>query len=130
MYVREQDTTLEQLAVAMTAESMTETTTSDSTVCREELMLLNESTRVSRITLLPGGRLASRTLDNSVVQWMVVTGNGRVRIAQGERMVTTGDYILIPSMALHAAEVVGDEPLVLTEVRIRTLGDANEGIKM
>ena len=122
MYVREQDTTREQLAVAMTAESMTETITPDPAVCREELILLNKSTRVSRITLLPGRQLPWRKLDDEVVQWVIGAGEARVQIAQCERTATAGDHILIPPMASHSLEAVGDNPLVMTEVSIRVKG--------
>ena len=117
MYVQKQETTLEQLAAAMTVESMTEITNTVPDLCREELILLNKSTRVSRITLLPGRQLPLRKLDDEVVQWIFATGTGLVQIAQCQRMATAGDHILIPPMASHAVEAIGDTPLVMTEVR-------------
>ncbi len=117
MHVRENDTTMENLAAAMTAQSMTETTNRIPAFCREELMMLGESTRVSRITLLSGGRLPFRKLDNAVVQWVVASGSARVWIAQSERTVKAGDHVLIPPMATHAVEAFGYDPLVMTEVR-------------
>ena len=117
MYVQKQETTLEDLAAAMTVESMTETTADAPGTCREELVLLNKSTRVSRITILPGGRLALRKLDDEVVQWIVATGTGLVRIAHCQQTATAGDHVLIPPMASHSLEAVGDDPLVMTEVR-------------
>jgi len=117
MYVQKHETTLEQLAAALTVESMTETASNTPDICREELILLNKSTRVSRITLLPGRQLPWRKLDDEVVQWIVAAGTARVQIARCERTATAGDHILIPPMASHAVEAIGDAPFVMTEVR-------------
>ncbi|PJB80597.1 MAG: hypothetical protein CO090_04145 [Acidobacteria bacterium CG_4_9_14_3_um_filter_49_7] len=117
MYGQKHETILEELAAAMTVESMSETTNNTPDYCREELILLNKSTRVSRITLLPGRHLPLRKLDDEVVQWIVATGTGLVRIAHCQRTATAGDHVLIPPMASHSLEAVGDNPLVMTEVR-------------
>jgi len=106
MYGQKHETILEELAAAMTVESMSETTNNTPDYCR-----------VSRITLLPGRHLPLRKLDDEVVQWIVATGTGLVRIAHCQRTATAGDHVLIPPMASHSLEAVGDNPLVMTEVR-------------
>jgi mannose-6-phosphate isomerase-like protein (cupin superfamily) len=80
---------------------------------------LNERNyRVKRITVEPGRRLSLQKHKQRSENWVIVAGNGRVRVDATERDISVGDTVSIPLGAVHRVENTGTDQLVIIETQL------------
>ena len=84
---------------------------------KEETIFENGHTRVTRITIPRGGRIALRREPETVMQWFVTQGRARISIGHMVKVIWKGDTAFVPPGKVHGLENPGSQELILTEVR-------------
>lgn len=74
--------------------------------------------RIHRLVVKPGARLDPHPHDHHAVQWVVVSGTGRVTRDEAIFSIAADDSVFIPPRAPHALENPGRAPLCVIEVQV------------
>ncbi|MEZ4319789.1 MAG: mannose-1-phosphate guanylyltransferase/mannose-6-phosphate isomerase [Myxococcota bacterium] len=77
-----------------------------------------EGFQVKRIVVRPGERLSLQRHARRDEHWVVVAGEGLVRIGDGERVIGVGEHVQIARGVAHRLENPGASALVLVEVQL------------
>lgn len=79
-----------------------------------------ETHKVKRIEVNPGGRLSYQYHHHRSEVWTVVSGMATVTLEGETQMYGPGEVIRIPLSAKHRVANTGDTPLVFVEVQLGT----------
>ena len=82
-----------------------------------EVLDENDSYKVKRITVIPGGRLSLQSHQHRAEHWVVVNGTATVTVNETVQQVAVNQHIHIPLQAKHRLENDTDESVVLIEVQ-------------
>ncbi len=74
--------------------------------------------RIRRLVVMPGARRSPSAHDCRAVQWVVVSGTGRVTRDEAIFSVAADDLVFIPPRAAGALENHGRAPLCVIEVQV------------
>ena len=78
----------------------------------------DESSKVKRITIRPGGRLSYQSHTRRSEHWVVVSGTAEVLLDGDVHLVGPGESIDVPTGARHRCANGGDDDLVFVEVQL------------
>jgi len=81
-----------------------------------ETLAVGEGYLIKRIHIEPGARLSLQRHRHRSEQWLILGGQGRVRIGEQERAVRSGDALVVPLGAVHRA-AAGSGGLDILEVQ-------------
>lgn len=73
--------------------------------------------KMKRIEVKPGGRLSLQSHRQRSEHWVIVQGEARVIVGDGEFIVKQNESTYIPAGQMHRLENMGEEPLVVIEVQ-------------
>lgn len=82
------------------------------------VVLANElDIKIKRITVNPNHRLSLQRHQKRQEHWYIHTGTALVTLEGTEHTLHSGDYIDIPTGAVHRISNIGNDPLVFIEIQ-------------
>lgn len=82
-------------------------------------LFLSDHTHVKTLVLYPMGKTSYQTHSKREEFWVVVKGEGIIKIDASERKIETGDYVFVPKECKHKiTNPSKDENLVLIETQL------------
>jgi len=73
-------------------------------------MMWSDLQSFEHVTVPPGGNVGLHVHSRTEEVYFIVSGSGRMRVADESRDVGPGDLILTPLHTAHSFQVLGDEP--------------------
>jgi mannose-6-phosphate isomerase-like protein (cupin superfamily) len=73
-------------------------------------------TRIARYRVAPGNSVSMHVHTGKAEHWVIVTGEGTVRVGEQSFAVKAGDVVHTPPTIPHGLTATGDEPLVFLNI--------------
>ena len=85
---------------------------------RWEEYLNEEGYRVKRIIVNPGQRLSLQKHEHRSEYWVIAAGEGVFTLDGQDRLVKTGDTVMIPIGGVHRIKNTSEAPLIIIETQL------------
>jgi mannose-6-phosphate isomerase len=82
-----------------------------------EVLLDDDNCKVKKITVSPEENPSYQYHHKRAEDWIIISGNGEVRLDDDVFSVFEGDRVRVPMMSRHTIKNCGDEPLVFIEIQ-------------